>query len=180
MENAANFIKPEQIIAQFNLNKGDHIADFGAGHGYFTIPMAHIVGENGKVYAFDIQKSVLDIIRSRAQLEHLLNIEPVWADLEARGGSHLQDGVLDFALIANALFQFDDRAALLAEAFRILRSSGRMAIIEWDQSPSALGPAMNIRIPKDAAESLAAQIGFQPERSFEAGSHHYGVLFVKP
>lgn len=174
------FLKPEQIITQFGLKKGDHIADFGAGHGYFTIPLARLVGEEGKVYAFDVQKEVLDIIRTKAQLEHLLNIELVRANLDAPQGSKLKDGVLDFVLISNLLFQSEARQTVLEEAARVLRKNTKMAVIEWDQSESALGPSRELRILPQAAAELALQTGFQKISEFAAGSHHYGLLFLKP
>lgn len=198
------FLEPERIVQYFDLAKGDHVADFGAGHGYFTIPMAGVVGGDGKVYALDIQKSVLDIIRAKAKVEHLFNIEPIWADLERPGGSHLKDEFLDFVLIANIFFQVENRSPLLTEAFRILRKGGRLAAIEWD-SPSQLfagaggrpeptdviikksgegktplGPPLELRIRKDLTKKLAEEAGFALDREFEAGSQHYGLLFKKP
>ena len=80
---AGNFLRPEQIVQQLGLKKGDYVADFGAGHGYFTIPIARLVGGDGRVYALDIQKPVLEVIRAKAKLEHLLNVELMWVNLEA-------------------------------------------------------------------------------------------------
>lgn len=174
------FLTPERIVRYFDLEKGDHVADFGAGHGYFTIPMARVVGAEGRVYAIDIQKSVLDIIRAKAKLEHLLNIEPVWTDVDTFGGSKLRDGFIDFVVIANTLFQSEDKETVLKEAYRVLREKGKLAIIEWDENDrSALGPGKNLRIKKEAAVNLTLETGFKPDREFEAGSHHYGLLFIK-
>ena len=167
------------MVNYFKLEPGDHIADFGAGHGYFTIPMAKIVGGDGKIYAIDIQKSVLDIIRARAKVEYLLNIEPIWGNCEEIGGSKLKDGFIDMALIANILFQANNRPTLLREAYRILRHEGRLAIIEWDMSEVTLGPPMEIRIPKDQAKAMVFQSGFSFDREIPTGAHHYGLIFIK-
>jgi ubiquinone/menaquinone biosynthesis C-methylase UbiE len=178
---SGGFLDPERIVRYFGLEKGDFVADFGAGHGYFTIPMARAVGGEGKVYAVDVQKSVLDVIRSKAKLEHLLNIELIWGNLEEPDGSHLKSDFIDFVVISNILFQADNKEAVIEEAYRILRSGGHMAIIEWDEASgrSAFGPPMHLRIPKNTAQSLAEKAGFQLDRQFEAGNHHYGLLFVK-
>ena len=72
--NTGAFLEPDRIVKSFDLERGDYVADFGAGHGYFVIPLARTVGGDGKVYALDIQKEVLEIIRAKAKLEHLLNI----------------------------------------------------------------------------------------------------------
>lgn len=175
----SGFLEPERIVRSFDLQSGDHIADFGAGHGYYTIPMARIAGGDGKVYALDIQKSVLDIIRAKARLEHLLNVEYVWADLDTPQGSKLKDKFFDFVLVANILFQAERKYVVVREAYRVLREGGRLAVIEWDETPAPMGPASQLRIKKEEARKLALQTGFELDREFAAGSHHYGLLFTK-
>ena len=176
----ASFLDPERIARSFGLERGDHVADFGAGHGFFTIPMARIVGGDGKVYAIDVQKPTLEIITARGRAANLLTIETVWADLDTPKGSGLRDRFLDFVLIANILFQSEQKQTMLGEAYRILCEGGRMALIEWNQDPAPLGPPLAMRIAKDAAKRLASGTGFELDREFGAGAHHYGLLFRKP
>ncbi|MBI2056506.1 MAG: methyltransferase domain-containing protein [Candidatus Sungbacteria bacterium] len=173
------FLSPEKIVKHLKLEEGDHVADFGAGHGFFTVPMSRIVGGDGKIYAIDIQKSTLDIIRTKAKIEHLLNIEPVWGNLEQIGGSKLKDGFVDLVLIANILFQAEDKFTLLREAYRILRHNGRLAIIEWDASETKLGPSPDVRLPPDQTKSMVLQSGFSFDREIPAGAHHFGLMFIK-
>lgn len=173
------FLEPERIIKYFNLELGDHVADFGAGHGYFTIPMARIVGGDGKVFAIDIQKEVLDIIRAKAKIENLLNIEVIWGNLDILGGSKLKDKHIDFVLVSNLLFQADNKETILQEAYRILRDKGRLATIEWDDLPTLIGPPQDLRVSKNKIKELAEGVGFRSDREFVGGSHHYGLLFVK-
>jgi ubiquinone/menaquinone biosynthesis C-methylase UbiE len=176
----ANVLEPGRIVAGFGVRQGDHIADFGSGHGYFTLPLARAAGAGGRVYAIDVQESALDAIRSAAAFEHLLNIEYVRADLDIRGGSHLKDRFIDLVVMGNILFQAQDKDALLHEARRVLREDGRLAMIEWDASAvSPLGPPPAMRVKKDAARAAALQAGFEYDREFAAGTHHYGLLFVK-
>jgi ubiquinone/menaquinone biosynthesis C-methylase UbiE len=177
MESA--FLHPERIVSRFDPKSGEYAADFGAGAGFFTIPMARMVGAEGKVYAIDIQKHSLDIIRAKAQLEHLLNIEYVWGDLETSGGSKIKEMSVDFVIISNILFQAEKRQEVLREAFRVLKKGARCAVIEWDESQFPLGPPMNLRVPKRVATSSAQSIGFELEKEFEAGSHHYGLMLRK-
>ena len=155
------------------------VADFGAGGGYFSIPAARLVGENGKVYAIDIQKSSLDLIKSKANLEHLLQVETVWADLELPKGSRLLDNASDLVIISNILFQTEKKLDILREAWRIVRSGGHLVILEWDETPFPAGPPLILRIPKSLSKRLASDAGFELEKEFEAGSHHYGLLFKK-
>lgn len=156
------------------------MADFGAGHGYFTIPLARTVGGDGKVYALDIQKSVLDIVRAKAKIENLLNIEPVWANLDETGGSKLKDKFIDFVLIASIIFQAEKKENLFLEAYRILRDGGRLAVIEWEETPvGTFGPPSEFRIKKELVKQWSKTAGFSFELEFETGSHHYGLMFKK-
>jgi len=179
LKREANFAEPERIIRSFNIERGDFIADFGAGHGFFTIPMARASGGDGKVFAIDVQKETLDVIRSKAKLDHILNIEYIWADLDEESGSRIKKDFIDLVLISNTLFQAEHRARYFTEAYRVLRAGGRLAIIEWDDAPAPLGPPIGFRVKKDAIQEEAKTIGFVLEREFEAGSHHYGLLFIK-
>src|SRR3989344_2520773 len=173
------FLEPERIVQNFGLEKGDHVADFGAGRGYFTIPLAKIVGGDGKVYAIDIQKPVLDIIRSRAKLDHLLNIETIWADLDQPGGSKIKDKFLEFIIIANILFQAENKPTLFHEASGFWGEKGRLAVIEGDETSPPLGPPLPIRIKKGEVRRWADDVGFSFDREFETDPHHYGLLFKK-
>ena len=178
METTA-FLRPDEVVRRLGIRPGMTVADLGCGAGYFTLPIARLVGESGSVFALDIQKQAIDSIKSRANLEHLLQIETVWADLEAPGGSRLKSDSVDCAIISNILFQVEQRENVMTEAHRIIRPEGHLTMIEWDETPFPVGPAMEIRIPKRLARSLAEGVGFRMEKEFAAGSNHYGLMFRK-
>lgn len=176
----SSFLHPERIVARFDLKPGDTAADFGAGSGFFAIPMARAAGSEGMVFAIDIQKHSLDVIKAKARLEHLLNLEYIWGDLETPGGSKIKNEGVDFVVISNILFQAEKRQDVLREAFRVLKRGARCAVIEWDESKFSFGPPMELRVPKRTAQASAQGVGFELEKEFEAGSHHYGLFFRKP
>ena len=60
--------QPEVVIHSLSLQPGNHVADLGAGGGYFTFRLADAVGPTGKVYAVDIDKGNLEYIASQARL----------------------------------------------------------------------------------------------------------------
>lgn len=173
------FIKPENVIPHLELLPGMTVADFGCGPGYYTILLAHAVGASGKVYAYDIRKEALAMVRSRARIEHLLNIETVWADLETSGATKLRDASVDALVISNILFQVDDKKAVVNEAGRIIKNGGRVMAIEWSEEKGIGGPPLQDRLSAQEVKRLFAENGFVMEKEFNAGDQHYGLLFKK-
>jgi len=60
------FHKPEKIFFPY-LKEGMTAADIGCGMGFFSIAMAKMVGEGGKVISVDVQKEMLKVLRKRAE-----------------------------------------------------------------------------------------------------------------
>ena len=118
---------------------------------------------------------------AKSKLENLLNIEYIWSDLEMPQGSKLKDDFVDFVLITNILHQASQKENILAEAHRILRTHGHLAIIDWQEGEQTkgFGPSNEIRIAKDVAAHLATNQSFSLVQEFHAGNYHYGILFVK-
>ena len=173
------FLNPERVISYLDVPRGSVAADFGAGTGFYTMALARRVGPEGKVYAYDVLKHAVDRIRSEAQMLHLLQVEAVVADLERPRGSRLKDAVADFVLAASIIHQAENKSAVLQEAHRILKPGRYLALVEWSDAPSRLGPPRDMRISKARARELAESAGFMLDREFEAGSFHYGLLFKK-
>jgi len=174
------FVNPENIISYLELKPGMTAADFGCGAGFYTIPLAKAVKPGGKIYAFDIRKEMLEIIRSKARLENLLNIEAIWANLEISGSTKLRAEIADAVIISNILFQVDDKQALIKETARILKKGGRAVIVEWDENASPGGPLPAQRIRREEAKRLFEEEKFIFAKEFNAGDQHYGLLFKKP
>jgi ubiquinone/menaquinone biosynthesis C-methylase UbiE len=173
------FVEPSVVSSHFHLRPGDVVADFGAGSGYFIETLANLVGPTGRVYACEIQKQLVEKIGDLARSKGLSQVQPLWSDLEVIGGSKIPDGVLDAAIMVNTYFQFDDRAVALAEVLRTLRSGGKFFLIDWSESFGGLGPQPGQVVAARTAEVEGETAGFNLERSFDAGDHHYGLAFRK-
>jgi len=173
------FVRPEEAIKNFGLEPGMMVADFGCGSGHYSLAAAKIVGDLGKVFAIDVQKELLESVKSAARLNNLNNIEFVWADLESSEGSRLNPDSIDLVIVSNILFQAENRPAVAKEAFRILKNKGRLAVIEWSESFGNLGPRSEDIVKKDEAKKIFMEQGFVLEKEFEPGDHHYGLIFAK-
>ncbi len=170
---SGRFADPGAIVTHFHLREGESVADFGAGAGNFMKPLSTLVGPSGRVYACEIQKGLVDKLGNRALDEHLNNVHPVWCDLESIGGTKLADGLLDAGVLANTLFQLEDKETALREMARVIRKGGKFFVIEWSDSFGGIGPQPQHVVREDAARALVEAAGFVYERSFPAGDHHY-------
>lgn len=156
-----------------------HVADLGSGSGHYSLAAARLLG-GGRVFAIDVQKGLLDKLKDEAVKAHLSNIDIVWGDLEKMGGTRLKDGSVDVAIVANLLFQIGHKDHFLAEVKRILKSKGKIVVVDWTDSFGGLGPQSNMLVPELAAKELFEKAGFTSDGSIMAGSHHYGLIFKKP
>ncbi len=173
------FSDPKSVVAQFRLPAGVAVADFGTGSGAYALALARAVGPEGKVYAIDIQKLLLSRLAREAKENDFHNIvEIIWGDLEQAHGSTLVDASVDFVVIANLLFQTPAKYVLVKEAKRILKSGGRVALVDWVDSFGGLGPKpADVLLPADA-KKIFAEVGLNYQSEFPAGDHHYGLMFA--
>jgi ubiquinone/menaquinone biosynthesis C-methylase UbiE len=174
------FINPDLLVAKFGLKENMHVADFGIGSGFFTILMAKAVGEGGSVTALDILEAPLEVVRNKAELEGLENINFVRADLEAERGSKLDDSSQDLVLLANILFQSNEKENIVKEAARIVKTGGIVIVVDWKVDIDALGgPPKEFRINPEKVKAMVKEIGLNLVNEFEAGQYHYGIIFSK-
>lgn len=173
------FVDPGVVVSHFHLREGDSVADFGAGSGYFVELFSKRVGQNGKVYACEIQKDLVEKIGNQARTKNISNIYPLWCDLEVANGIKIADGTLDIGVLINTLFQLEDKKEALGEINRTIRSGGKLFVIDWSESFGGLGPQQNDVCDAHQAQALIEASGFVYENTFDAGDHHYGISFRK-
>jgi ubiquinone/menaquinone biosynthesis C-methylase UbiE len=121
--------QPEKVIAALQLRPGDHIADLGAGGGYFTFRLATAVGPAGKVLAVDVDREMTDLIAQRAKTDGVKNIEPI---LAKHDDPLLPKAGIDLIFTSNTYHHIDNRGAYFKNLQTFLRPGGRIAIIDFD------------------------------------------------
>jgi ubiquinone/menaquinone biosynthesis C-methylase UbiE len=173
------FVDPTAVASHFHIRHGDIVADFGAGSGFFVEVLSRLVGKDGRVYACEIQKDLVEKIGLLVRSKGLFAVDPIWCDFETKGGAKIANDAVDVAVMINTLFQLEEKETAIDEVFRTLRSGGKFFIVDWSESFGGLGPQPGHVVTLKAAQTLAENAGFIYERVFDAGDHHYGLALRK-
>jgi ubiquinone/menaquinone biosynthesis C-methylase UbiE len=173
-----SFAKPEENIKHLGLVAGNHVADFGAGTGHYSFAAARVVGSEGRVYAIDIQKDLLDRVHQEAEQRGFRNVHVLWGDTETVGGSKLKVDAVDAVIASNILFQVENKSGFVHEVKRVLKKGGKVMVVDWSESFAGLGPTSQQVVTEDIVRTLFENNGFALEKTFDGGAHHYGMVFV--
>ena len=120
--------RPAKLMKALKLKPGDVVADIGAGSGYFTFRLAKEVGARGKVYAVEIQKEFLAILRKRARDRNLDNVAPVLGTLT---DPKLPAHSVDLILLVDVYHEFSHPHEMTAAMTRALKPGGRIVFVEY-------------------------------------------------
>ena len=173
------FINPQAVISELEIGAGMLVGDFGCGTGYFTFPLAKVVGQTGRVYALDILKDKLEAIESQAKLLGLGNISTRRVNLETAGGSKLDDASLDWVFLVTMLFQNKNKEIIVQEAKRILKPGGKILVIEWNKKDASFGPANNLRVAEEEISQLIQANSLSVIKKISISDFHFGLIFEK-
>ena len=117
---------PEAILSPY-VHPGDRVIDIGPGMGYFTIPLARLVGPEGHVIAIDLQERMLLALRSRAKKNGVSErIEAHLASQKSLGIHEKADFILAFWMA----HEVPDQSSFLREIRDLLKPNGSLLLAE--------------------------------------------------
>jgi ubiquinone/menaquinone biosynthesis C-methylase UbiE len=123
------FEKPEAILEPFT-EAGMTAVDIGCAMGFFSLPLARLVGPEGRVVCVDVQQRMLKTLVKRARrqgLDHV--IETRLADQQSLGLEDLEDRA-DLALAFHVVHETDFPERFLQQCRAVLRPGGLLLIAE--------------------------------------------------
>ena len=143
---------PERLLRPF-IEPGMTIVEPGCGMGYFSVPMARLVGPGGRVVCVDLQQEMLDGLVLRARRAGVA--DRITTRLCAPGDLGLDDlrGAADLVTAIHMIHEVPDRRGLLRQMIEVLRPGGVCVVAE---------PAGHVSAEDFAATlALAAQAGLR-------------------
>lgn len=117
---------PEKIVSPY-VKPGMMVIDVGCGMGLFSIAMARMVGDEGRVIAVDLQQKMLDVLQKRAEKVGVANRIRTHCCEPNRLGV---EGPVDFALAFAMVHEVPDQRRLLGEIHGCLKPGGKFLIAE--------------------------------------------------
>jgi ubiquinone/menaquinone biosynthesis C-methylase UbiE len=120
---------PNDLISKLAVTQGDVVMDFGCGPGFFTIAFAKIAL---KTIAIDVSSRMLERTANYAEKNHV-HIELLKSDGTT---INLADSSVDLVFLSHVFHEVEDKPRVLKEFLRILRPSGRLAIVEKTRGSS--------------------------------------------
>lgn len=162
---------PDRVIAELAIQPGQHIADLGAGGGYFTFRLADAVGNTGKVYAVDIDPDMTAYLQQRAAKDGYRNVVVI---LAAPSDPRLPENGVDLIFTCDTYHHLEHRTAYFARLRKALRPGGRVAIIDHNGNAGLFvglfghfTPSSVMRSELEAAGyTLENEYTFLPRQSF--------------
>ena len=125
----------EWLIAALAPSAGDRVLEIAAGPGDTGLAAAPLVGEGGRIISTDLVPAMVEIARRRSEALGVTNVEHRVMDAERL---ELEDDSVDGVLCRFGYMLVPDCGAALAEARRVLRPGGRLALAVWrgaEQNP---------------------------------------------
>lgn len=133
------FRPPAKFLAKY-LSAGNTAADLGCGPGFFSLPMAKIVGEKGRVHAVDFDRRAIDRLQMRAErVAEGASITPRAAS--AAEIDFIDSDTVDFVLAEGLLCCMKDHDGAVGQIKRILKPEGRayLSVIKFSRSGDPRG-----------------------------------------
>jgi ubiquinone/menaquinone biosynthesis C-methylase UbiE len=117
---------PEKIVGPY-VRPGMAVMDVGCGMGLFSIAMAKMAGDQGRVIAVDLQQEMLDVLRRRAERVGVADRIETHKCQQDRLGV---DAQADFALAFMMVHEVPDQRRLLGEIHDCLKPGGKLLVAE--------------------------------------------------
>jgi ubiquinone/menaquinone biosynthesis C-methylase UbiE len=167
--------RPDQVMDALRIGEGSHVADLGAGGGWFTMRLANRVGPNGLVYAQDVQQQMIEAINRRVRRAELKQVKTV---LGTSSDPRLPAPV-DAVLIVDTYHEMEQPVTVLRNVAAALKPNGLIGIIEFKKDGWGPGPEMDERAEPDRVIRDATAAGLRLKSHETFLRYQYMLVFAR-
>ena len=129
------FRDPYKVLKAAGLKPGQEVLEVGCGPGFFTVPAARIVGQEGRIDAIDINPLALERVEQKLDKESVSNVRTILADASQTG---LPDGSFDLIFVFGLGRAIGGTERIMIELDRLLKPGGAMSVDGRQGPPSDL------------------------------------------
>lgn len=146
---------PPKLLTLAGAQQGFKAVDMGCGSGFFTLPLADLVGPTGLVTALDVSRELLDELAGQKPPGHVRVVQGELPRVD------LPDAAFDFVWVAFVFHEVEPPAALAKEMRRVLRAGGVAAVLDWRPDATGEGgPPRHHRLSSDQVRRHLEAAGF--------------------
>ncbi len=170
--------KRQAIVSALGLKPGMHIADIGAGTGFYTHLFAQQVGESGRVYAVDISKNFIENILQTARSHGNNNVIGI---INSQQSTHLPAESVDLVFLCDTYHHFEYPQTMLQSIHQALRQDGQLVIIDFRKLPgvSSSWVMSHVRADENDVIREVEAAGFNLLEQPELLRDNYYLKFMK-
>ncbi|MCP4727255.1 MAG: class I SAM-dependent methyltransferase [bacterium] len=155
---------PHKILSPY-IKEGMQVMDVGSAMGFFTLDMAKLAGDTGKVYAVDMQEKMLNTLGKRAKKAGLSDrIELRTCSKDSLGLENLK-GSIDFAIVFNVVHEVSDKSGFFRQIHDSLKDVASLFLIEPKGHVSGEEFAESLKIAEDAGYVIGDDPGLKNRRA---------------
>lgn len=120
---------PKKILGLY-IKEGMKVLDIGSAMGFFSLPLAEMVGSNGRIICVDIQEKMIRSLEKRAQKAGLSDrIETRVCRVNSLGLDDLKEEI-DFAFASAVVHEVSDTSGFFSEVHETIKPTGSFLVVE--------------------------------------------------
>jgi SAM-dependent methyltransferase len=167
--------RTDLLLQNLALKATDHVADLGAGTGYFSFPIAQQVGA-GKVLAVDIEPEMLRLIEQRKLVDGVNNIDTV---LASESSPNIPYASVDVVLLVDAYHEFSYPREVMNGVVKGLKPGGRVVLVEYRGEDSSVPIKLLHKMTQQQAIKEMSAVGLQWLRTEDYLPQQHVMVFTK-
>lgn len=168
--------KPDEIIEHLNLKEGMIIGDIGCGGGFFTHEFSKKVGNEGLIYAIDVDQKSLDFITYNQKEDGNKNVKTIIANSD---GINLSEESVDLFFLRNVFHHLPEPMEYFKNLKKALKENGKIAIIDYKNKKFSFTGLFGHYTPENVLLDIMDMAGFRPMENYDFLKDQLFIIFTK-